>query len=205
MNLNFIKTINKNNVFKFFPELEKLENVFENNICHNDESVYSHIMQVFGNCKHIMNKLDEKQQKFFDRIISENRIKDLFLVAVFFHDIGKFETIKVKNNTTICNNHEKIGARLLTQTRLNKLDKVEFKYIQMIVKNHSLLQLSLDNKKNFEKQYVKLKNKYKSIILELTILGIADIYNGDLEKNNKQEYEYRIRSLSNKIGVTLLK
>jgi len=54
MNFNFIEKINRNNLLKSFPELQKLESVIENNICHNNESVLRHTIQVFDNCKLII-------------------------------------------------------------------------------------------------------------------------------------------------------
>lgn len=166
--------------------------------------VLNHTMQVFDNCKHIINYLNKEQRGYLDKKITENKIKNLFLLSVLFHDIGKIKTIKSKNDKTMCINHEKISSRLLLKTQINKLSKIEFDYVKSIIKNHDLIQISLDRKNYFEKKYSELKKDYPNIILELTILGIADIYKGDLRKNNYDEYEYRIKKLSNKLKVLLL-
>lgn len=199
MNLNFIEKTNRNNLIEFFPELKNLKDIAENNICHNNESVFNHTMQVFDNCKLLINKLNKEQKMYFNRILTENKIKNLFLLGVLFHDIGKIKTIKTENNLTFCANHENAGLKLLGQTQINKLSGPEYTYIESIIKNHSLIQVCLDKRGSFEEEYSKLKNNYPNIILELTILGIADIYQGDLRKNNREEYEYRIEKLSDKM------
>ncbi len=204
MNISFIEKINRENILKYFPDLHKLEVITEKNICHNDESVFNHTMQVFDNCKVILNLLRREQLGYFNEVIGKNKIKDLFLVATLFHDIGKFKTIKTENYITTCKEHEKIGAKLLRRTHLNELDDEEFEYVQKIIESHDLIQLSLDDRDNFDEEYSKLEKEYSNMILEMTILGIADIYNGDLKKNNKQEYDYRIKNLSNKVCISLM-
>lgn len=200
MNLDFIKQIDKDNVLSYFPEIKPLRDTFENNICHNNEAVLNHTIQVFLNCKEIIGTINNG---YFETKIDGISKYNLFLLGALFHDIGKISTITKKNNITYCKNHEHESSILFETYFSNKLTVNQLVYIKDLIDYHTLIQITLDNKDQFEEKFKSLKEKYTEFIVEFTILGLADIYKGDLKINNLDEYNYRVDALFDKLKIRI--
>lgn len=193
MKLDFINDINLANVGSYFPELNELSGVIENNLCHNKESVLVHTMQVFLNCKDFIKKSPPESQNLLEEIVEENTKRDLFLLSVLFHDVGKKDVIVTDRGITSCPDHEAVGGDIFRELFKNKLSTKELDYCVHTIKIHTYIQSLLDNKQSFYTDYLNLVMENK---VEISIFTLADIYNGDLKINNPDEYRSRVKLLS---------
>lgn len=206
MNIEFLNNISskdKNYLLQIIPELQEFEFIIENNECHKSESVLDHTLCVFDNFNYILdNIINLKYKDILEKKITKNKIKSLLRFAILLHDIGKKDCLIIKDNKTFFPNHEKIGAESSKKTieRFN-FDKEESSWMKNIIEFHTEIHKTLDgNKKDFNKKYKTLTDKFPNMHIEFTILGLADILNSHLQKSNYSEYKRRTDLLINKLN-----
>ncbi|MCK5026848.1 MAG: HD domain-containing protein [Candidatus Pacebacteria bacterium] len=199
MNLDFIEKITRETILDYFPELEQTLHTLENNICHDQESVFNHTMQVFKNCKEVMIS-SSVIESYFKIVITDNPKSVLFLLAVLFHDISKTFTIKTLDGETSCPGHELKSSEIFHKVFEDKLSSDELIYIEDIIKRHADISKLLDHMETFDREITKLQNENR---LELFIFSLADFYNGNLERSNKDKYDLRVSALRKAINMSI--
>ena len=193
--LNTAKLRNKEFI-DLIPEIYELEKVIENdNHCHNNDSVFNHIMSVLKGLEEILKSVKGKVSDYLNQKITNYSRKELLFLATLFHDIGKKETmIKDSNDFTSCPGHAEESA-----TKAEKflscfdLSEKEKDLVSQIIKYHMLLYLIVKPENNkINEQFNRSKVKHPNIFLELVLLAIADILGTQLEENNQWEFNFVI-------------
>lgn len=183
-----------------FPELYELKEVIENNRSHNKDSVFNHTVLVLKNLEILLEKYN--QNDHFSGLIAGKSKKQLFTLATLLHDVGKKETMVVKEEKTSCLDHESVGAaEALEILKRFDLSSMEKEYISQIISNHGRLHNLLDRGfgENFNSEYQKLKEEISEIIREILLLTLADIMGGDLKDNLPDQYNSRVNFIEQKI------
>jgi len=140
-----VSLLNKRNIKsgklkKLIPEFYELKKVVENNVWHNKEIVFNHVLSVLDNLEKIIWGSKKEIRQALNKIIDKNSRKSLLYVGALLHDIGKTETITdLGDGVRSCPGHESKGAQKAKKIlkRFN-LSKKESKIITDIVKNHGL-------------------------------------------------------------------
>ncbi|MDI6603294.1 MAG: HD domain-containing protein [Patescibacteria group bacterium] len=198
-----LKRIKNKEFKKFIPELYELEEVIENNLWHNNDSVLNHSISVSIELKELFKKLNKRVRLYLNRKMDSHSRKELLFLAAIFHDIGKRETFKKEKDITQSLGHEEIGAVKLKKIlpRFNLSEK-EREFVVKIVKNHSFFHEILNYpEENPEKKTEAFKKKHPDVFLELILLTIADMYDmygSQLKLNKPEEFNFRM-SFFNKI------
>jgi len=216
-----ISILNKRNIktgklTKLIPEFYELKKVVENNLWHNEESVFDHTLSVLDNLEKIIRNSKKEIKEILIQIVDRNSRKNLLEVAALLHDIGKKETIISFNDVKKCPGHEKKGAKKAEKIlRRFALSKKEFKIITDIIRNHGVIHdiiglgnigfqkditkehslthavVGLENK-NFQEEYKNFQKKFSNIYLELILLVFADTIGSYLKKTKPTEFRHRI-------------
>jgi putative nucleotidyltransferase with HDIG domain len=185
----------KNKEFeKLIPEFYELEKVIENNLWHNNDSVYDHTLTVLEKLGALLKNVKDKISNHLNRKITKYTRKDLLFLAALFHDVGKKETFVKENNKTSCPNHEKVSAKKAKEI-LSRFDlsEEEKKLVIQIIKYHNAIHLILrsDNNK-FDKVFNKTRKKYSNIFWEVILLGMADTLATQPNENTIDEVNSRL-------------
>jgi len=180
------------------PEFISLEEYIENNIVHKQSSVFDHTKKVFLNTQNI---LEAKNIPLSER--QEFRLR----LAVFLHDFGKKNTLKINGNTTSCKGHEIssvediIGGKFLDRFTLEEEDK---KWVLSFIEKHSEMHCLFDYEdKLLNKKFKSYKKHNVDSYLENLIFSISDIKDTYFKENNNTEYNRRINFLDKKIDSNL--
>ena len=119
--------------------------------------------------------------------------------VVVLHDIGKKETMKKDGDTIKFPGHEEAGAKKL-KTILSRFDlsEKEKNIVVEIIRNHGFFHDLLDQglNLNLNQKISEFRKMNPDIFYEVVLLTIADIQGGDLMKNNPEEFNFRVDSLS---------
>lgn len=165
-------------------EFEASKSVVENNICHHNETVYTHTLNMFKQFQELLQfefvesgKVRETAKIYFSQLVGRWTKKELILLSVLLHDLGKTKTLtKDVNGNTKAIGHEfqsvKIARKLLR--RLNFKDR-EILYTTELVRLHSGYPLKfLDFLNNLPK--VKLREAFRPIqfLPEIFLYMMAD-------------------------------
>jgi len=120
-----IEKLKSGDLIQELPEIYELKEVIENTIGHINRSVFNHTLDVLENLEKLINKNNKKQ---------------LLILAVLFHDVGKKETLRIKDGKTSCPGHESVSAEktanILKRFHLSPAEK---DYVVRIISNHGKL------------------------------------------------------------------
>lgn len=180
---------------KELPEFYELKKVIENNSWHNNESTFTHTLNVLRDLKKFLrNSKNIKLKKYLNQLVDGYKRKDLLFLATVFHDLGKKETIIKNGKLTSFPEHEKISI-LKSENILKDFDlsKKEKEIVLGIIKYHSDLHSILDEEnKNRKKQFDKLMKLSKDFSVELIIMVMADTAGSYLKRTAPERYNFRM-------------
>lgn len=180
---------------KELPEFYGLKKVIENNSWHNNESTFTHTLNVLKDLeKFLRNNKNIKLRKYLNQSIDNYKRKDLLFLATVFHDLGKKETIIKNGKLSSFPAHEKISI-LKSKNILKDFDlsKKEKEIVLGIIKYHSDLHLIVEEEnKNLQKQFDKLMKLSKDFSIELIIMVMADTAGSYLKKTAPERYNFRM-------------
>lgn len=179
------------------PEFYDLKNVVENNLWHNKQVTFDHVLEVFENFNKIIKSSPNNLKNYLNQKIGLNSKKDILSFCALFHDIAKPETV-LKDGSS-CPNHEEIGAKKIKKT-LKKFDfsPEEQIIIVIIIKNHAIIHNILKpENKNQKKDFEKFKKRFKDLYIDLCLIAYADTLNGYLKQTKPDEYNSRINFYKN--------
>ena len=187
---------------KELPKFYELKRVIENNSWHDNESTFTHTLNVLKKLKQFMNdKKNTKVIRYLDKKVDNHKRKDLLFLASVFHDLGKKETIVKDGKISSFPKHEKISV-LKTKKVLRKFDltKREQNIVLKIIEGHSNIHsiVEKDNKK-LVTQIQKIKKSSQDFFVELIIMVMIDTIASQLKKNLPQEYKFRINFYKEKL------
>lgn len=209
INIQFItsKALREKKFSRIFPEFYNQANVIENNLWHNNQSVFDHVIGVYEGLETLLQfkELDPPQKTFLTKYLSDllknSSRRDILKVATLLHDIAKTDTLIISaDGTTRCSGHELIAAERVKRfsVRFN-LDKQDEQYVQRIVRYHGLISdfLNLIIVNGNKEKYLRIfKETVGDVAIELVLLMHADLLGSDLKKRDKKAYDDRIRILS---------
>ncbi|KKQ45904.1 MAG: tRNA nucleotidyltransferase, CC-adding [Candidatus Moranbacteria bacterium GW2011_GWC2_37_8] len=180
---------------KDFPEFYELKRVIENNPWHNNESTFTHTLNVLKDLeKFLRNNKNTKLKKYLNQSVDGYKRKDLLFLATVFHDLGKKETIIKNGKLSSFPEHEKISI-LKSKNILKDFDlsKKEREIVLGIIKYHSDLHSIVDeDNENLKKQFDKLMKSSKDFFAELIIMVMADTAGSYLKKTAPARYDFRM-------------
>ncbi|MDP4181909.1 MAG: HD domain-containing protein [Bacillota bacterium] len=173
----FLNEIAKEPEFEKYPfnMLKKLKETKQSPKYHPEGSVWNHTMMVV-----------DEAAKFKDM----SRNKKAFMLAALLHDIGKYDTTKVRNGKITSYNHDKYGAEL-TRKFLNEFseDNELIDNVVVLVRWHMQILFATN-----DLPFADLDRMKKEVDLrEIALLGLCDRL-GRLgadsvkEKNNIQTF-----------------
>ncbi len=198
LSLKSISSANLKNgyLFQFFPELKKLKDNYELNSWH-DETTFDHTIKVIKKFEswHNRQKRNTLYKHFNNKIDTHKKI-DLFKLALFLHDIGKTKTITINSdNTSSFPEHEKASYNM-SPSLLKKFDLSlpEKRYILFLIRYHYLPHQSFtDLETETNKNFLRLKEKYPKLFIELIVFGLVDTQGSKLNKKNPSEFKKRMK------------
>jgi hypothetical protein len=176
------------------PEYYDLSKVLENNLWHSNQNVLDHVIAVFAGMEEMLQfkELDQKQKNYIEKYFSEKvgnlSRREILIVSVLLHDIGKSETrILHPDGTTSYPKHELISAQKVTDysSRFGLSGK-DREYIERIVANHSRVYGVLSgaiSKGNWENSFAQLKSMLGDVMTEMIFLIHSDLLGSDLKQN----------------------
>ncbi|MBI4993691.1 HD domain-containing protein [Candidatus Wolfebacteria bacterium] len=203
-----IKKLKNNKFINALPELYELKNVIENNLWHNNDSVFDHTIAVLEKLEMLFKKTNDNINSYLNQIVNKNTKKQLLFLGTVLHDIAKKETIINKNSITTCPRHEQKGAvKAQKILRRFNLSQKEIHYITNLIKHHGLIHCLLDdvNNQNFQAQFNNFMKKFfKNIYPELMLLGLADTAVNYLKITNPKEFQLRIKFYQRELNKIVL-
>ena len=185
-----INRLRGNKLTKIFPEFYELKNVIENNDWHHNDSVFNHTIKVLISMEKLLKKCNYKINKYLNKKLNNHSRKQLLFLGAMLHDIGKKETIVVKDNVTYCPQHEIKGIRKAHKIlRYFNLSAQEEKFVINLIQNHTEAHNMPDmNNKSFG----NFKMRHKDYFIELVLLVVADQMGSDLRKKYPKEFKIRM-------------
>lgn len=180
----------KNREFEqVIPELYELEEVIENNLWHNNDPVFNHVVSVSTELNKLFEEVNDKIKAYLAEKIKNYSRKDLLFIAAIFHDISKKETLKGNNKITECVEHEKMGAEKLGSILLRfDLTEEEKERVIRIVRNHGFIHYNF----GYLEKWEEFKIRNTDIFLDIALLTKADILGSQLKQNDPKEFKLRI-------------
>ena len=184
------------------PELSALENVYENNAWHKNQSVLDHTVKVYESLETILNTniLFKNCNSQISAYLSENigniTRKNILKIAAILHDIGKKDTlVETSPHFTSCPGHEQVGANMVKDFELRfALERKAADYVRRIVEFHGIILnfVNLIEMNNSRDMYFKIfQDVVGDIEIELIILKYADILGSDLTDNIKNNIQQK--------------
>lgn len=186
-----IKKLKNNSLMKSLPEFYELQYVVENNEWHHKDSVFNHTMSVLLNLEKLFEKYNKQLNRHLNRKIDSHSIRELLFLSALLHDIAKKETMTIKKGITSCPKHELKGA-LKAKKMLERFDlsAKERNFAASIIRNHLLIY-------NMFQMRSKMRSKsealHESILIELSLLSIADVLGTQFKAKNPEEFQKRLR------------
>ena len=180
----------KNREFeKVVPELYELEEIIENNLWHNNDPVFNHVISVLTELNKLFEEVNDKIKAYLAEKIKNYSRKDLLFIAAIFHDISKKETLKGNNKITECIEHEKMGAEKLRSILLRlDLTEEEKERVIKIVRNHGFIHYNF----GYLEKWEEFKIRNTDIFLDIALLAKTDILGSQLKQNDPKEFKLRI-------------
>jgi putative nucleotidyltransferase with HDIG domain len=181
----------KNREFEqVIPELYELEEVIENNLWHNNDPVFNHVISVSTELNKLFEEVNDKIKAYLAEKIKNYSRKDLLILAAVFHDIGKKETLK----DAVFLGHEKMGAEKIFNiiSRFDLAEK-EREFVIKLVGNHGFIHDILNYPADKpEEKWQKFREENPDISLEVVLLTKADTLVSHLKNSKPKEFAFRI-------------
>ena len=178
------------------PELYELKTVVENSRqVHQHDSVFDHTLRVYEKLSLL---LSERRFPELDETIGGFTRKDLLLITALFHDLGKKETITIKNGFTSCPNHEVISTEKTAKilSRFEDVDEKAKIQILYLVRHHgAFFEIVKSNNPTREQDVQDYLKGHRDYLPELILHAMADIMGSQLEQTYPEEYDFRIKEL----------
>lgn len=193
------------------PEIYKLRQVIENSkTSHKNDSVFDHTLRCWEKIEEFLANTDKYVNKYLDQKIDQYTRRQVFLIGVLFHDIGKKETILTENGFTKCPKHAEVGAKKAIAI-INRFDlsSKEKKQVIDLIKYHLVpFFIVTSTNQNIDEQISSMKKDHPDIFIELLLLGFSDILGNQLKLGNRKEFnfctEYYQKLLNNLQDQSLL-
>lgn len=191
-----IDKIRKGDFMDLIPEFYELRDVIENNVWHNNDSVFNHTLNVLEKLEELLKNVKGKIANYLNQKIKNYTRKDLLFLATLFHDIAKKETIEIKGEFTFIpeHKHERQGAiKVKSILPRFELSEDEKDLIVQIIGYHGVVHLIIEpNNNKLDEEFAEFKTSYSNIFLELILLAMADTLGSQLIDNKPDEFDFRM-------------
>lgn len=187
-----LQNISSQKLISELPEFYVLKTVIEHNGSHDHDAVFDHCVRTAEKLLEILKQAPEHVREKLEEKSGGTRRKDLLFIAALFHDIGKSITSPDEAGAFL--DHEKVGAQLLRDVTLPKIDlslSAKERIVSM-VENHGLLHLLVIDTENLATRMEEAKQQHQAIWLELIILVLADTAGSDLAALDKERYQAKM-------------
>ncbi len=167
------------------PEFYELIRVNQKNQWHN-ETVYDHTVMAYFEAFKILMGSNQTIREYFDQTLDDYSFRDILLLTIILHDIGKKETqIKNPDDTYSFPNHCQKGSILASKIlkRFNVPKSIINRITKLIKYHHILHNIDYKNK-DFDIEISKVKTDYADIYLDLLVLTKADVQSCMLYKQD---------------------
>ena len=157
------------------------------------------------NYKVFLEKANNRIAVYLDKKLDKLPVKDLILVSILLHDLGKKETIiNYEDGSSFFPLHERVSV-IKSKKILDKLNCSwpEKRYIINIIKNHSYLHSIVDeDNKKLSDQFNQLIVKKSSVfVFGLIVMVMMDITDSYLKQTMPQKYNFSIDFYNQKLEV----
>lgn len=177
------------------PELYELRDVVEDSRSwHKNDSTFDHTLRAWEKIEEVLKKVNNKINSYLAQKVGNHTRRQLLFLGILFHDIGKKDTIIVKDGFTKCPGHEEYGAKkarpILDRFDLSEKEK---EVVFDLIRYHMLtfFVVSPSNPK-VDQEVKKIKKDHPDIFLELILLSMADTLGTQLDEGNPEEFKFRI-------------
>ena len=179
------------------PEFFALKQVVENNAWHNNDTVFNHVLTVWEKLKDIIERAGPKVKVYLAEMVDSYTRKDLLFAGTLFHDIAKIPDVAEtqSDGTILFPGHEIIGAEkvkvILERFDLSDREK---SIVVKIIENHGVLHsIIYQSNQLLNGDFDIFSLKFSDIFVELILLTVADTAGSQLEQNDPDEFEFRMR------------
>lgn len=164
------------------PYIEELKTVGK---CkYHVEDAYDHMNRTYMTFRDFLKgklSIDGINVSEFSEKIGSFKKESFVAIAAFSHDIGKYNSCKIKEEKVSFFGHEKVGTQIMVTT----LDELGFskpatKLIVNIIEAHMFpLEFYKSNQQNKKEAYYKFFVKYDGYVQEILVISLCDIYATD--------------------------
>lgn len=181
-----VKNLKNDKLTKKLPEFYELKKIIENNEWHIKDYVFNHTINVLINLEKLFKKY-ANLNKYLNRKIGHHSRKQLLFLSTLLHDIAKKDTIIKKRGITSCPAHDiKGGIKAKRILKRFDLSASEINFVAKIVRKHALLYNMLRmTHKSRDLQIAR----HKDILVELSLLSIADMLGSQLKIKNPEKFK----------------
>ncbi len=200
----------KSGIFKReFPDYYALSSIVENNLWHNNQNVFDHVVRVYENLEKELRFSDlsrenkELATEYFESKVEILTKGDLLKIATLLHDIAKIDTlITYSKGQASCPGHELLGAsRVSKYAPLFELSPAETKRVRSLVLYHGFISQILDQVVAKPEKETYFRNQFVETVgdveYDLVILMRADLHGCDLQRMAPGEFAARENVLKN--------
>jgi UTP:GlnB (protein PII) uridylyltransferase len=188
-----------------FPEYYDLKNYTENNLWHDHQTVFDHVVAVFAGLEKVLmfEDLTAQELRNVEDYLSEKKDEytklELMKIASLLHDIAKSKVMIELDGIVTCPGHELVGASMVKNfsNRFGLNEQEELK-VEKLVRYHGLIAEMLNYiviTKDREKYLRIFVDTVGDLALELVLMMHSDILGSDLEKQSKKDFDERVEIL----------
>lgn len=179
------------------PEFYLLKNTVENSRSfHKNDSVFDHTLRVTD---HLLTLLKQYHYPELNNIVDHYTRTEILYLASIFHDIGKKDTLIIKDGITSCPGHEAAGCKqtaiILERFDLSPPEKT--RTLELIKYHQAIFDLLSSEDPELDKKVAEVLVTIKDYLPEIIIFTIADIKGSQLNETKPEEFRFRIGYLEN--------
>ncbi|TAK95229.1 HD domain-containing protein [Patescibacteria group bacterium] len=175
------------------PELYELQQVVENNPWHDRETTFEHTLTVVSALSEFIGQNEAIQKMLAEKVGNHTRL-ELLMLAAFFHDVAKKETMVVSGDRSSFSGHDKVGEEKVKPI-LNRLGLAENEQVRVaeIVGQHDYFHKSFDDAGNILEQSLdRFREMHPDILLETLLISLVDTSTSYLKVTKPEQYQKRI-------------
>lgn len=188
--------LNNYEILKYIlPYIEELKTVGK---CkYHDEDAYNHMNKTYITFREFLKGkivIQGIDMRGFSSNIGCFERGSFAAIAAFSHDIGKYNSCKIKGEKISFIGHDKVGAQIMKAT-CDELgfSKVATKLIVNMIEAHMYpLGFYKSNEQNEKEAYYKFFIKYDGYVTEILVLSFCDIYATEYYNSRSDIGKYKI-------------
>ncbi len=184
-------------------ELKATNRTFEVNQYHHNRSVYAHTEHVVRVFSREFPAFSPVVLQHMGSAISGLPKRDLFLIALVLHDIGKPLTIRTDSGVTRCPDHERLGSYLVfCMLRGMGMPLGQVRYISDVVAYHGLVHRVIKHPTvDLDKDLYSIRSQTGDLFIDVVLSGYCDILGSDLLASDEGLYQRLVSRYRTLMGL----